>query len=134
MINCPKCGTAVREEKAFCYNCGAPMDAAKAERETPLPDFGATVLVPPQRPATSPQSAQPAQPATPQPLAPPAVAEAHPAGRATDLVSSQPARVAFPPPQGAMPAARKKSSWKLGFILLVLFLMFLVFVIAILTD
>lgn len=119
MVNCSNCGAAVKEEKAFCYNCGAPMKAAKAARETPFADSGATVLEPP-------------RPATPQPARPPAAA-VQPAGRAPDFVSSQPARVDFPP-QGAMPAARKRSPWKFGFILLVLFLMFLVFALAILID
>lgn len=121
MVNCPNCGAAVKEEKAFCFNCGAPMKAAKPARETPFAGSGATVLEPPPRPAT------------PQPVAPPAIAEVQAAGRAPDFVSSQPAQVAFPS-QGAMPAARKRSPWKFGFVLLVLFLMFLVFALAILID
>jgi hypothetical protein len=124
MVNCSKCGTAVREEKAFCHNCGAPMDAAKAERETPLPDFGATILVPPRVSAPQP------------PSAPPAVTEVQPAGRATAPVPAPPARVAIPTPPSAPPAARRKSPWKLGigFLLLLLFLMFLAFVLAIVID
>jgi hypothetical protein len=124
MVNCPRCGTAVREEKAFCHNCGAPMDAAKAERETPLPDFGATVLVPPR--VTAPQP----------PAAPPVAAEVQPTGRATAPVSSPPAGVVRPMPPSASPPARRKSPWKfgIGFFLLLLFLMFLAFALAIVLD
>ena len=124
MVNCPRCGTAVREEKAFCHNCGAPMDAAKAERETPLPDFGATVIVPPR--VTAPQP----------PSAPPVAAEVQPAVRATAPVSSPPVGAVRPMPPSAPPAARRKSPWKLGigFFLLLLFLMFLAFALAIVLD
>ena len=124
MVNCPKCGTAVREEKAFCHHCGAPMDAAKAEREIPLPDFGATILAPPQ--GIAPQ----------QPLAPPPLTEAQPAGRPTIPVSSPHAGTGLPTPHGASPPARRKSARKIGigFILLLLFLMFLAFALAILVD
>jgi hypothetical protein len=124
MINCPKCGTAVREGKAFCHNCGSPMDAAKAARETPLPDFGATVLEPPRRPAPSPPS---------QPFVPPAVTEVQPAVRPTAPASYPHAGVAIPTPPSAPPAGRRKSR-KIGFILLVLFLMFLAFVLAIVIE
>ncbi|HZG50576.1 MAG TPA: zinc ribbon domain-containing protein [Pyrinomonadaceae bacterium] len=122
MINCPKCGTAVRAEKAFCHNCGSPMDAAKAARETPLPDSGATVLEPPRRPAP------PAQ----QPFAPPAVTEVQPASRPTAPVSAPPAGIAQPMP----PPARRTRSRKLGvgFVLLLLFLMFLAFMLAVALD
>ena len=125
MINCPKCGTAVREEKAFCHHCGTPMNAAKAERETPLPDFGATVRVPPPRPA--PQ----------QPLPPPPVNEVQTTGRATAPVSSPATNFNLPAPQAApLPPARRKSSRRIGvgFVILLLFLMFLAFVLAIVTD
>jgi hypothetical protein len=121
MINCPKCGTAVREGKAFCHNCGSPMDAAKAARETPLPDFGATVLEPPRRPAPS------------SPFVPPAVTEVQSAARPPAPVSYPPTGVALPTTPGAPPAGRRK--WrKIGFVLLVLFLMFLAFVLAIVLD
>jgi hypothetical protein len=128
MVNCYRCGTSVREEKAFCHNCGAPMNAAKAERELPLPDFGATVIVPP-RVTSSPPPPQ-------QPLAPPAVTEVQPAGRANAPVSPSPAAVPIPTPPGALPVAKRKSPWKIGFrfLLFLLFLMFLVFVLAILID
>ncbi|HEX9919568.1 MAG TPA: zinc ribbon domain-containing protein [Pyrinomonadaceae bacterium] len=123
MINCPKCGTAVREEKAFCHNCGSPMDAAKAEREMPLPDLGATILEPPRRPVTPP----------PQPFVPPAVNEVQPATRPPAPVSYQPPGVALHTPPSAPPAGRRKSR-KLGFVLLLLFLMFLAFVLALVID
>jgi predicted nucleic acid-binding Zn ribbon protein len=122
MINCPKCGTAVREGKAFCHNCGSPMDAAKAARETPLPDFGATVLEPPRRPAPSSST-----------FVPPAVTEVQPPARPPAPVSYPPAGVALPTPPGAPPAGRRKSR-KIAFVLLVLFLMFLAFVLAIVLD
>jgi hypothetical protein len=132
MVNCPKCGTAVREEKAFCHNCGAPMDAAKAERETPLPDFGATIIEPPPRRVTPP----PPPPPQPQPFAPPAVNEFQPASRPPAPVSSPPASVALPTPLSAPPPARRTSARKIGigFILILLFLMFLAFVLAIMVD
>lgn len=126
MVNCPKCGTAVRPEKAFCHNCGSPMDAAKAERETPLPDFGATVLEPPRRPTPPIQS-----------FTPPPVTEVQPAGRPTAPPASYPpAGVALPAPSSAPPTGRRKSSRKIGvgFVLLLLFLMFLVFALAIVLD
>ncbi|HEX8131575.1 MAG TPA: zinc-ribbon domain-containing protein [Pyrinomonadaceae bacterium] len=134
MVNCPKCGTAVREEKAFCHNCGSPMDAAKAQRETPLPDFGATIIEPPRSPA-------PSQPQ--QPFAPPAAPEVQPPGRPTapvsyptTPVSYPPAGVALPTPSSAPPVGRRKSSRKIGvgFVLLLLFLTILAFVLAIVTD
>ena len=130
MINCPKCGTAVREGKAFCHNCGSSMNAAKAEREMPLPDFGATVREPPRRPveATTPP---------PQPFAPPAVADVRPTGGVAPMpVSHPPAGVAWPTPPGAPPAGRRTSSRKIGFgfVLLLLFLMFLAFVLAVVID
>ena len=140
MVNCPKCGTAVREEKAFCHKCGSPMDAAKAERETPLPDFGATIVVPPPRPAASPppQAAppQPTPPPPPQPFVPPVVTEVQPASRPSAPVSYPPPGVALPTPPSAPPAGRRKSSRKIGFgfVLLLLFLTFLAFVLAIVLD
>ena len=127
MINCPKCGTAVRDEKAFCHNCGSPMDAAKAEREMPLPDFGATILEPPPpRPAPAPQL-----------RTPPPATEFQPASRATAPVSYPPAGVATPTPASAPPAPPRRTSSRkigLGFVLLLLFLMFLAFVLAIVVD
>lgn len=100
------------------------MRAAKAERESPLPDFGATVPAPP--PHTTPQ----------QPFSPPPVNEVQPPGWATMPVSSQTAGVVLPAQQGAPPPARRKSARKIGvgFILLLLFLMFLAFVLAIIID
>ncbi|HLL14653.1 MAG TPA: zinc ribbon domain-containing protein [Pyrinomonadaceae bacterium] len=128
MVNCPKCGTAVREEKAFCHNCGAPMDAAKAERETPLPDFGATILEPPPRRAPPPPP--------PQSFVPPAPREVQPTARPPAPVSPPPAGVALHTLPGTPPAARRTSARKIGigFVLLLLFLMFLAFVLAIMVD
>ncbi|MDQ1592558.1 MAG: zinc-ribbon domain [Pyrinomonadaceae bacterium] len=137
MVNCPRCGTAVREEKAFCHNCGSPMDAAKAVRETPLPDFGRTIIEPPRRPASPPQPPQPIPTPPPQPFVPPTVTEVQPAGRPTTPVSYQPAGVALPTPTSAPPAAeRRKTSRKIGigFVLLLLFLMLLAFVLAVVLD
>jgi hypothetical protein len=131
MVNCPKCGTGVREEKAFCHNCGAPMDAAMRRREAePQPDFGATIIEPPRR-------------AAPQPFVPPVVTEVQPAARETAPVAAhqpaaqQPAaHAAFPSPPGAQPIGKQRSSRKIGFgfVLLLLFLMFVVFVIALWLD
>ena len=45
---CPNCGAAVREGKAFCFNCGAPMDAARTELKETAPEFRETVAAPPQ--------------------------------------------------------------------------------------
>ncbi|HZH29942.1 MAG TPA: zinc ribbon domain-containing protein [Pyrinomonadaceae bacterium] len=132
MINCPRCGTAVREEKAFCHNCGSPMDAAKARRETPLPDFGATILEPPRRPAPPPQS-----------FTPPATSEIPTAGRPTAPVktsaappSYMPSGVALHTPANAPPVEGRKRSRRIGFgfVLLLLFLMLLAFVLAIVVD
>jgi hypothetical protein len=131
MVNCPKCGTDVREQKAFCHNCGSPMNAAKAERETPLPDFGATVLEPPRRTAATPS------PLPSQPFAPPAVADVQTAGRPPVApVSHSSAGVAWPAPPDAPSAGRHTSSRKIGFgfVLLLLFLMFLAFMLAIVLD
>ncbi|HEY1404382.1 MAG TPA: zinc ribbon domain-containing protein, partial [Pyrinomonadaceae bacterium] len=108
MVNCPKCGTAVREEKAFCHKCGSPMDAAKAERETPLPDLGATILVPPRVAATPPPQTQPTPPPQ-QPFVPPVVTEVRPADRASAPVSYPPPGVALPTPSSAPPAERRKT-------------------------
>jgi uncharacterized membrane protein len=131
MVNCPKCGAAVREEKAFCHNCGAPMDAAMRQRETPMPDFSATIIEPPRGGFA------------PQPFVPPAITEVQPAGRETVPVQQQqqqqypPAGVALPSPMPvAPPFGKRKSSRKIGFafVILLLFLMFAVFVLALLID
>jgi hypothetical protein len=130
MVNCPKCGTVVREGKAFCHNCGSPMNAAKAERETPLPDFGATIPEPPRRPTA-------ATPPPPQSFVPPDVADVQTAGRPPVApVSHPPAGVAWPTPPVAPPAGRRTSSRKIGvgFVLLLLFLMSLAFVLAVVLD
>lgn len=137
MVNCPKCGAAVREEKAFCHNCGAPMDSAMRQREeTPMPDFGATIIEPPR--GTSPQQ---------QPYAPtPAVTEVQPASRPTAPVYPhvQPGvRPAAGGDGGLLPSSmpvptfgKRKSSRKIGFffVIFLLFLMFAVFVLALLID
>ncbi len=70
MSFCPSCGVEVREGKAFCYNCGAPMSQSGSGRgDKPSPDlFKATVVVPP-----PPPYARPSQPAAASPeLRPPA--------------------------------------------------------------
>lgn len=123
MVNCPKCGAGVREEKAFCHNCGTPMNAAMRRREEPAPDFGATVIEPPRRAA--------------QPFVPPAITEVQPAARETAPVARTPeARVALPLPPDAPPTGKRKSSRKIGFgfVITLLFLMFLVFVLALVVD
>jgi hypothetical protein len=98
------------------------MDAAKAARETPRPDFGATVIEPPRRPAT--------------PFVPQAAKEAQPAVRPPAPVAYPPAGAALPTPPSAPPSERRKSSRKIGFgfVLLLLFLMLLVFVLAVVLD
>ncbi|HLL72327.1 MAG TPA: zinc ribbon domain-containing protein [Pyrinomonadaceae bacterium] len=137
MVNCPKCGAAVKEEKAFCQNCGSPMDAAMRQRETPLPDFSATIIEPPRRVAS-------------QPFVPPVVTEVQPTGRETAPVQQHvqqhvqqqqqypPAGAAVPLPTPALapPPGKRKSSRKIGFafVILLLFLMFAVFVLALLID
>jgi uncharacterized membrane protein YvbJ len=67
MSICPKCGAAVREGKAFCFNCGAQMNAARdatqEEEETP-PEFRETVI-------DAPPRARAAQTPTPPPYASP---------------------------------------------------------------
>lgn len=124
MVNCPKCGAGVREEKAFCHNCGSPMNAAMRQREEPQPDFGATVIEPTRRDA--------------QAFVPPSVTEVQPTGRETAPVAArQPAApVALPLPSGAQPTGVRKSSRKIGFgfVIILLFLMFLVFVLALVID
>ena len=67
MSFCPSCGVEVREGKAFCYNCGAPMSQpAAGQGDRPSPDlFEATVAVPP------PQDARPSPWQPPQSAAPP---------------------------------------------------------------
>lgn len=123
MINCPKCGEAVREEKAFCQNCGSPMDAAKANRG-PMPDFGATIIEPPRR-TTAP------------PIAPTPMPVAQPTGRHPAPVSHSSTRVALPSqPDAPKPLERRKSARKIGFgfVLLLLFLMFTAFVAALWLD
>lgn len=131
MVNCPKCGAAVKEEKAFCQNCGSPMDAAMRQHETPMPDFGATIIEPPRRSVA------------PQPFVPPAVTQVQPAARETAPVQ-QHQQQQYPPQAGvalssqmpAPPSGKRKSSRKIGFafVILLLFLMFAVFVLALLID
>lgn len=131
MVNCPKCGAGVRAEKAFCHNCGSPMDAAMRQRDEPRPDPGATVIEPP-------------RPRAAQPFVPPAITEVQPAGRETAPVNLNatahqhaPARVALSMPPDAPPVGKHKSSRKkigFGFVLLLLFLMFAVFVLALVID
>lgn len=126
MVTCPKCGAGVREEKAFCHNCGSPMNAAMRQREEPQPDFGATVIEPPRR-------------ATQQPFVPPAITEIQPTGRETAPVAARPdatARAALPLPPDAQPPGRRKTSRRIGFgfVILLLFLMFAVFVLALVID
>lgn len=123
MVTCPKCGAAVREEKAFCHNCGAPMDAAMRERDEPQPDFGATVIEPPRRAV--------------QPFVPPAITEVQPTGRETAPVAArQPAtaRAALPLSPDAQPTGKRKRKIGFGFVILLLFLMFAVFVLALIID
>jgi len=145
MINCPKCGEAVKEEKAFCPKCGSPMDAAKANRK-PMPDFGATIIQPPKRTASPPDitpSAPPiASPALPvaTPAAPPPPVIATPAsmpmaqftGGNSASVSHSSTHVSLP----AQSPERRNSARKIGFgfILLLLFLMFIAFVVALWLD
>lgn len=126
MVTCPKCGAGVREEKAFCHNCGSPMNAAMRQREEPQPDFGATVIEPPRRVAQ-------------QPFVPPAITEIQPTGRETAPVAARqpaPARAALPLPPDAQPVGRRKSSRRIGFgfVILLLFLMFAAFVLALVLD
>jgi len=127
MINCPKCGEAVKEEKAFCQNCGSPMDAEKANRG-PMPDFGATIIEPPRRTAAPPPIAPP--------IAPTMMPVAQPTGRTPATVSQPSTRVALPSQPDAPPLERRKSARKIGvgFILLLLFLMFTAFVVALWLD
>lgn len=122
MVNCPKCGAAVREEKAFCHTCGSPMDAAMANRATPMPDFGATMLEPPKR--------------TAQPFVPPANTAIQPTGTETAPVSHSFAGIASSAQSDATPVRRRKTSTKIGFgfVLLLLFLMFVAFVLALWLD
>ncbi|HEV7905973.1 MAG TPA: zinc ribbon domain-containing protein [Pyrinomonadaceae bacterium] len=123
MVTCPKCGAGVREEKAFCHNCGTPMNAAMRERDEPQPDFGATVIEPPRR--------------APQPFVPPAITEVQPTGRETAPVAvRQPAttRAVLPLPPDAQPTGKRKRKIGFGFVILLLFLMFIVFVLALILD
>jgi hypothetical protein len=140
MVNCPRCDAAVREEKAFCQNCGSPMNAEMAKRDaSPMPDFGATVIEPPRKIASPPP--------LPPPLAAlPATREVQPISRetapvsypsvATGGVSVLPSPPIAPspsmPPIGRVEPSRKKIG--IGFVLLVLFLMFAAFVIALWLD
>lgn len=45
-MNCPYCGSEIREGEQFCRSCGAPLTAASAAQQTQQP-FG----TPPQEPA-----------------------------------------------------------------------------------
>lgn len=48
MATCLKCGANVREGKAFCSECGEPVNAPRAQASEPTPpEFGETILVPP---------------------------------------------------------------------------------------
>jgi hypothetical protein len=123
MVTCPKCGAAVREEKAFCHNCGSPMDADMRQRDEPQPDYGATVIEPPRRAA--------------QPFVPPAITEVQPTGRETAPVNAQQyaaTRAALPLPPGALPGSKRKQKIGFGFVILLLFLMCAVFLLALVLD
>jgi hypothetical protein len=45
MAVCGQCGAEVSESKAFCFNCGAPMDASEVEAHVtePTPEFADTL-------------------------------------------------------------------------------------------
>lgn len=117
MSNCPKCGLAVNEEKAFCQNCGASMTSSTAKHEPAIRDFGATII------ESHPKH-------TAQPYRPPAIPEVPPVRKEAAPVSQPKAQPPAPPP------AARKSSMKFGviFILLLLFLIFVAFVLAIWLD
>jgi hypothetical protein len=122
MVNCPNCGASVKEEKAFCHNCGLPMNPSAVTPKTGIQDFGATIIEP-----TKPDA---------RPFVTPAVAEVQPLNREPAPASPSPYGVALPSQPGAQPVARRKSRLKRGilFVLLLLFLMFVVFIIALLVD
>lgn len=42
MKNCPKCGAELRDDAAFCSECGEPLGAGEAAPETPKADPLAT--------------------------------------------------------------------------------------------
>ena len=97
------------------------MDAVMRERETPMPDFSATIIEPPRRVA-------------PQPFMPPAaVTEVQTAGRETTHIQ-QPAGVALPSPPAAPLSGKRRRKIGFAFVILVLFLMFLVFILALVLD
>lgn len=128
MNTCSKCGAAVKEEKAFCQNCGNPMDAAMAQRDAPMPDFSATILVPPKRPT---QGAPPPPPAEVKPAQTTPVAPQQPTAPVAQPTTPVVAATAPSPPVAARRTARKIG---VGFILLLLFLTFAAFVIALWLD
>jgi hypothetical protein len=61
MATCRHCGAQVRQDKAFCFNCGAPMNATTvATNDEPPPQFAETISTfDPAKPATLPAVGQP---------------------------------------------------------------------------
>lgn len=80
---CPKCGTQMDDNAAFCPNCGESMSSAVAA-------FNQAQAYQPAQPA---MPAQPAQPAQPAPIAPPV----------QEPVYQQPAAPAFEQPMPPVP-------------------------------
>lgn len=122
MSFCPSCGVEVREGKAFCYNCGAPMTQSAAPRDDqPSPDlFKETVVVPPPRARDS---------ATPR-------RDSSAEERPQHVEPRRPAPDMFDRPDAARNTRRKFSYGKfgLGVVLLLLLVVLGLFVLAVLAD
>jgi len=140
MANCLKCNASVSEEKAFCPNCGSPMNPSMAQHEQELPDFSATMIEIPKksaRPSSPPMQPSPSpavQPSPPPPQTPAPAAQSTPAPVVTSpppvkevaAPVSRPASTALPTQAEAQTSGGKSNVAKfgLGFVVLLLLLIF----------
>lgn len=146
MANCLKCNASVSEEKAFCPNCGSPMNPSMAQHEQELPDFSATMIELPKksaRPSSPPMqpplssavqpSLSPTQmPAPPAQSTPPPVMTSPSPIKEVAAPVSRPASTALPTQADAQTSGGKSNVAKfgLGFVVLLLILIFAAFVLS----